>query len=336
MKKKFIGLLALFGILICLASCSKTQTNCLEIDGKIISDGVFVYYLDRVLADKKTYGVKTDSEEDCISAAVSLCAQKVACKNIMDEESLVFEQQYKSEKAQQTENLWSLYSDYYQSIGITKPDITEITENEQMKNQLLEYYYGKNGKKPVSDDDLKQKFVEMYIGFKAFEGTFTKVNAKGETVEMTASEKEKLTEEFRAMANKVDSGTSIDTVYASYCKKQNLVATSSIEVTLTKDGDPMYADDFFEKVLTISHGRAAPVISGSSIYVVERCTIARNDDDAFEEYRSEVLSEMKMPAVEKKIAKTAEKLKIKKDESRLKEIYKTVYNEKAKNNGSEK
>ena len=86
----------------------------------------------------------------------------------------------------------------------------------------------------------------------------------------------------------------------------------------------MYDDDFFAKMSTISHGRAAIVKTGSSIYVVQRSTIATSDEDAFAVYRTDVLNEMKMPAVEKLLSKTASGYTVTTDENALHEIYRKL------------
>mgnify|MGYP003299865084 CR=1 FL=1 len=164
----------------------------------------------------------------------------------------------------------------------------------------------------------------MYIGFKAFEGSFTKTNVKGEIIDMTEAERESLIAEFRAMANKINEGASIDDDYADYCKKEGLVATNALEVMLTTEKDPMYADDFFKKLSTITHGKAAPVTSGSSVYVALRCTIASSDEDVFEQYRSVVLEKMKMSSVEKKITKKADTMKFEINEKVMSKVYDKV------------
>lgn len=332
MKKRILKILCVFSALFVLffSGCSKGGKTAVTVNEAEVSNGVYAYYIDKVLSYPDEYAVNEEgsegvAERDAVTeTALGLCRNFVAADMLMSDLGLSVSQQLKSEVAENTENIWSLFGEYYKSIDVSKSDITKINTFEAQKMQLLDYYYGKGGKNEVSDDDLKQKFVEMYIGFKCFEGTFTKVNVKGETVEMTEKEKENTISEFRKMAQRVDGGESIDDVYADYCSGQGLVATSELEVIVMKENDPMYADDFFSKVSTISHGRAAPVTSGSSIYVVERCTIASSDEDAFEKYRTEVLEEMKMSAIEKKIAKKVQYLNSVLQEDMSVKIYNTV------------
>lgn len=323
--KKVICIICALLILFSLTSCSSNHLYPLSTQNTNITKGVYAYYLDKVLSNAKSYEVDAEDDDAVKEKVLQLCKEHIAASNLMNEYGLTLSQELKSEIASQTESVWSLFGQYYKSIGVTKPDITAVNTFTAQKNQLVEYYYGTNGKKPVSDDTLKQKFVEMYVGFKAFEGTFTKVNVKGETIDMTEKEREKLISTFRKMANKINDGASIDDVYEQYCTSQGLVTTGKLEVILMKKGDPMYADDFFDKVLTISHSKAAPVTSGSSVYVIERCTIASTGEDAFEEYRTEVLRELKMPAIEKLISAKVKETEALQDDKAIKELSKIVY-----------
>ncbi len=324
MKTKLLCLILIISIVFTLSSCSKKEEYPLTIGDYHATEGVLAYYIDRIMAAPKDYGVNKDDSEAIIKKAVSVCRDIACAEKLMKDNSINLQIQYKSDIAEKTQDIWDLFGEYYKSIGVSKPDITKINTYEAMKKQLVQYYFGQNGKKPVSDDKLKQQFVEMFIGYKGFEGSFTKLNAKGETIPMTEKERENLIQEFREMANKINDGASIDDVYADYCSSQGLVVTEELQVNLVKENDPMYADDFFKKVSTISHGKAAPVTSGSSVYVVERSTIATSDEDAFEAYREVVLDEMKMPKIEAKITKEAAKLKVTEESKKINEIYRNV------------
>ena len=322
--KKIIVLLLAGILLFSLASCGEKNPYVLISGEGTVNKGVYAYFLDKVMSSPEAYSVDLKSKEAVRNAAEALCKEYMAAEKLLSAEKISFSQQYKSQVAEETEKEWSLFGNYYKSIGMTKPDLTLINTYEAQKDCLLQYYYGKGGKNEVSDIDLKEKFVDLYIGFKAFEGSFTKVNVKGETVDMTESEREALIAEFRSMANKINEGASIDEVYADYCKKEGLVATNALEVMLTTEKDPMYADDFFKKLSTITHGKAAPVTSGSSVYVVERCTIASSDEDVFEQYRAVVLEKMKMSSVEKKITKKADGIKPETNEKLASKVYEAV------------
>lgn len=328
--KKLVVFLLTAVLFISFSSCKEKNHYAVSSGEEGITKGVYAYYVDTVMSCPEEYSVDLKNKEEVKNAALALCQKHIGAEKLISDSKIVFLQQYKSQVADETEKEWSLFGNYYKSIGMTKPDLTAVNTYEAQKDCILQYFYGKGGKDEVSDMDLKEKFVDLYIGFKAFEGSFTKVNVKGETVDMTESEREALISEFRAMANKINEGASIDDVYADYCKKEGLVATNNFEVMLTTEKDPMYADDFFSKLSTITHGRAAPVTSGSSVYVALRCTIASSDEDVFEQYRGVVLEKMKMSSVEKKITKKTDGLSFECDEKITEKVYETV--EKVKSN----
>ena len=324
MKKFAAVFLCAVIIMLTFAGCTEYKDCPVEIQGAYITPGIYAYYLDKVMTKPKAYSAKKDDEESIRTAALELCKNHIALASFMESERIVLGNEYKSQVANRTEGLWSLFSDYYQQLGILKSDITKIMTFEESKKQLVQYYYGVGGKKEVSEDSLKQSFVDLYVGFKAFEAPLTKVNSKGETVALSDKEKEKVIEEFREMARKANNGTSIDKIYENYCNKQGLVVTSDLSVSLMKDGDPMYDDDFFKKVSTISHGYTGIIVSEKTVYVVQRCTIATSDEDAFAAYRTEVLEHEKMPAVEKQIASLAESYEPDIREKQAEAIYKAV------------
>lgn len=312
-------------VLVCsLFGCSRSPKYDIEIGGEGVSPGVFAYYLDKVLSSPKTYSVKAGDTDKIKAKALELCKECVATDKFMKKNNIALDLYLKSESAQTTESIWSLFGEYYKSIGVAKTDITKVNTYEAQKQKLLLYYYGADGKKPVSEDDLKQKFVELYIGFKGFEVPLTKTNAKGEVVDMSEAEKKSVEAELRAIAAEVDDGQSIDTANKKYMSKQGLVVTEDLQVSLTTKNDPMYDDDFFDKLSTISHGRAAIVKSGKSIYVVQRATIASAEDDAFSQYRTQVLETMKLSAVEKEIAKWAKKLDLSTNDKEISKIYEAI------------
>ena len=320
--KRTISLLAVLLVLLSLSGCGgKRDGNTIDISGANVPVGVYTYYLDKVMSDPKAYSAKAGDEASIKNAALTECKNYTALLSLLDRNGMVIEYRLKTEVAENTEKIWSLFSAYYTKIGVSKQDINKIMTYEAGKEQLVLALYGEGSKNEVSEDDLKQKFVELYIGFKGFECKLVKENANGETVSMTEEEKQETETQLRKYADEIDKGADIDAVYAKYCKSRGLVATEVLEVNITKENDPMYDDDFFSKMSTISHGRAAIVKTGSSIYVVQRCTIATSDEDAFAVYRTDVLNEMRMPEVEKKITKTASGYTVTADENELHKIY---------------
>lgn len=325
MMKKFLSVCLCFSLLVfAFASCGKRAVYPLEIEGVGISKGVYAYYLDRVFSNPEKFGAKAGNRESILLKTEELCKKYAALTNYCKKLGVKPEQYIKSEANEKTDGLWSFFGEYYKRIGVCKADLLKVTLCESEKKQIVSFLFGKGGKSEVSQDDLKQSFVELYVGFKAIEAPLSKINTKGETTELSEKEKEALRAEFESMAKRLNNGTDIDTLNAEYCKKQNLVATQALQVNLAKKNDVMYDDGFFEEVSAIPHGSAAVVEGESTIYLIERETIATSDEDAFARYESEVLEYLKLPWVERKIASVAEKYKADGNEKIIDGIYKTV------------
>lgn len=329
MKRFFSVLILAAFVIAAFSACGRSEVYPLEIEGVKISGGVYAYYLDKVLSDPEAYGAKKGDRESALSKTDELCKNYAALLNFAEKNKIVPAQYIKSEANEKTNGLWSLFGGYYRRIGVSKADILKVTLCESEKKQIVSHFFGKGGKNEVSQSDLKQSFVELYVGFKAIEAPLSKVNTKGETTPLSEKEKADLEEEFESMAKRLRDGADIDSLNSEYCKKQNLVATQNLQVNLVKKNDVMYDNDFFEKVSAISHGSAGVVESGNTIYLVQRVTIATNDEDAFAMYESEVLEYLKMPWVEKRITAIASKYKPKENKKAIERIYKTVEKEKA-------
>lgn len=325
MKRKITALCLLVILLCSLTACTNKNTV-MTVSSQEISSGVFAYYLDKVMSEPKEYGVKEEAKENFLSAAENLCKKYACAISLMAEEGVSLNTQRKQAVSTEVESLWSLYSAYYGSIGVEKTDLTKVITHEYRMKQLVDCYYGAEGKKPVSEDELKEEFVDLYVGFKAVAADLTKTNDMGETVNLTENEKTKLKKQFSSYAEKINNGdSSLDEVNISYNDSLGLITTEDPELIMVKKGDPMYTDDFFQKVLDVSHGRAAVIEDGKTLYLIQRLKIATDDGDAFSEYRSEVLEEMKMPSVEKKINNLAKKAESDMKESKLDKIYDTIY-----------
>lgn len=297
----------------------------LEVNGVQVSEGVYLYYLDKLMSDRENLSeAKGEELSELKDNAVSLSAKEAVCREIIKKTGL--SSVYKRQAADETEKLWSLFGAYYKKIGIDKSVLTEIMRFEQTKKQLVSMHYGKGAKNEVSEMDLKEAFVDMYVGFKAVEGSLMKDNDMGERVEISAAEKKALLSTFNSLCKSVNSGKiTIDEANEKYNNSLDIIVTSELEVTLVKEGDPLYADGFFEQVLDIDHGDCAVIESGSTVYLLQRQTIATADEDAFALYSDEILQHLKMGEIEKLIDKKLKESEVKVNEKRAEKIFREIY-----------
>ena len=305
--RKPLAALLLLALLVCLSACKARETPVLTVDGVPVSAGVYQYYLHDALRHPAQYGLEDGNEDAAKAQAERCCRQLVALDTYLKENKIVVRADLKRDAASQVEGQWALFGAHYRELGMTKPDLTRILMFDAQKKQLLQTLFGTGGKQEVALKTLKESFSKLYVGFKAFEGALTKQNEQGETVELTKAEQKALKESFRQMANRANSGTDLDALFAEYSETQGLVVTSPLSVSIMKDGDPMYDADFFSRVSALKPGETGVIESTGSLYLLQRVDITASDDDAFEAYRDEVLYREKMADVEKQVQTLGEK-----------------------------
>lgn len=305
MKKVFALVLSLAVFVLCFSACTGESYPVMAGESRIPS-GVYTYYL---------------SESKNADEALEKCKTYEATRVLMKEEGITLSANYKRVVAEETDSKWSLFSAYYESIGVTKQDITQGITAEYNKKELLDHYYGENGKNPVSTDKIKSELDKTYVGFKAIEASYSKLSDMGDSVSLSDSEKKSLKTRFESMANSINSGAmTINEANEKYNQSIGIIVTHNLETALMKQGDVLYGDNFFSDVSELNKGQAGVIESGNSIYLIERQSITSDDDGFVFVYRAEILEKLKMPAVEKKIAEVSESVEVKVNKRLCKDI----------------
>ncbi len=328
MKRKSVALCLLFIMLLsAFGGCSR-ESVFLTVEDRSISKGLFTYYLDKVISFPEEYGITAGDRQAAVDRALDCCKRYIASQRFMEDNSISLTTQNKQSVATEVETLWSLYASHYKEIGVTKPDITEALTHEYRLKQIVDYHYGPNGLEPIDEDDLKEEFVDLYVGFRAVTAPLTKTNNLGETVPLSESEKEALLNILRAYRTEINEGTkTIDEVNVAYNSSLDIIVTENLEINVVKIGDPMYDENFFNTLLEISHTRAGIIECGNTLYLVQREKIATTDDDEFYLYRTGLIEELKMGEIEEKINTLAAELDCDLDSDAAEDIYKRLYKE---------
>lgn len=304
--KKIISLVILPIALLTLFSGCTGQNSALSIEDTRISQGIYAYCL---------------SESKSTDKATDICIKNVAAENIMKKEGISLSANYKRLVAEETDKKWSMFSAYYEKIGVTKQDITTALTYEYNKKELLDYYYGDKGKKPVSDEKLMAEFDKTYVGFRAVEASYIRLSDMGESVSLSDKEKSDLKKQFLSMAQSINSGTmTIDKANEKYNESIGLIVTQSLETVLVKEGNVLYGDDFFKNVSELKKGGCAVIESGNSIYLLIRDDISGQESEYFYLYKNEIAEKLKMPDIEKKLLKESAEYRVKTNKGIIKDI----------------
>lgn len=324
MKKKTIALLlCVVCILLTFCGCGNDLEYALSINGTEITEGVYTYYLDYVLANAEGYGLTQENyEEDAKAAAGELVKKYIAVNTMANDLSLTLSLNSKSEAATETDNRWELFSKHYEKIGITKQDLYKIIASNELKITLLDYYYGEDSKiDPVSTKKLKKVFAEKYIGVKIIAAPLTTTDTLGNIVPLDDIEMKNTRSTFENMQKRANGGTDIDTLYSSYNSGKDLIGTESLETYVFTSDSTQYGSNFFKKVSALDYEKATIIEFEDTIYLFYKIDITGEDYNYFYTYKDEILSDLKLGELEKKISAWTEKAEIEEYSNKTGKIY---------------
>lgn len=305
MKKALVITVLTLMVLSCFSACTG-EGYPVSAGGSRIPAGVYAYYLSETKDADKT---------------AEICRLSAAAQKLMNDEGITLSANYKRIIADETDSKWSVFSSYYEGIGVSKQDITQALTAAYNKKELLDYYYGEKGKTPVSDEKVKAQLDKTYVGFKAIEASYLKISDMGESVMLSDAEKKNLRSRFESMAKSINSGVmTVNEANEAYNESIGIIVTQNPETALIKQGDVLYGDSFFDEIAKLKKGEAAVIESGNSVFLLQRQVITNDGDGFVFIYRSEMLEILKSEELEKKLTEIAESLEMKINKRLCKEI----------------
>ena len=218
--KSFIAVLLCLAAVFCTAGCSASKKSALNISGAQIDYETFLYYFDQVHAFPEKYELAADAtNEQMIDAAIELCCEYVAVNTKLSEYGLTLSASEKRSASNNLEDLWHVFSGYYEKLGVSKQTLMKIETADTSRNRLFYYIYDEGGEKAVSEDDIKKYYNENYISFRAITGYLTTTDANGDTVVMTADQKAAMNKEFIELSTRLGNGQTMNEIVELYSKK---------------------------------------------------------------------------------------------------------------------
>lgn len=328
MKKRIIALiLSSVTIMFTFAACSSSKNTVLNISGAEITSGVYSYFYDYVSGNKKSFKIGEENEKEAIREKVTeLLKEYVAVNTMADKLGVTLSYNLKAQEASDTDSKWDIFGKYYSEIGISKQDLNKVIANSSLKSALLEYYYGEDSKvKPTSTEKLKKAFAEKYVGINVIAASLTTTDNLGNTVQLNEYESENIQSVFNNMKNRLNSGADIDTVYNDYITNLDLIGTQSLETYVMTKDSVGYGEDFFKEISSLGYNKATVLKYEDTIYLFYRVDISGDDLGYFITYKYDVLEDLRLSSLEKKIASQASKYEIVKEHSRtVKKIEKAI------------
>lgn len=274
------------------------------------ADGLTSNFLDQKVDDK-------DMSEYIADKAMTSTKEYAAINAKFDELGLKLDEETVKSINSNINDAWDTYKDDYEKRGISKESVKNVQKASSKRQQLFDYYYAKDGKEAVSDDELTKYVEENYLRYKVLSipkatAAATDESSEADDSSSTVDENKELFDKYLKEAKKLDFD-SFDKVIDEYQKYQEdqqaatstessvpeLEDTASVADTTEESADDTSstdesADSEAAESTAESTADAADESSEEDKYPNEQLTnYSTLDEDSFEEAYGKVLKEIK-------------------------------------------
>lgn len=243
--------------------------------------------------------------------AAELCADYVAVNSLFAAYDCTLSVEEKSTASVRTNDLWRLYGSYYESLGVSKQTLYKIEYNSVCRDAVLDALYGADGTEPVPEAEVRKYYEDHHIVFRAISGYYTDIDEDGNTVPMSDEQRAATDSTFASMADRINAGTDMDTVYNDYLESLgNEEPNETVSVRVASSADQGYPEGFFETVHALEQDKASVVRLGDYIYVIVRMDPYTGDSVYYEENKAQSLRELKAEDFKAVVRQCAEEYEI--------------------------
>ncbi|MEE5992246.1 MAG: hypothetical protein V3G42_03290 [Oscillospiraceae bacterium] len=210
LKRITAGLTAL-ALSLSLTACGTNTRTALTVDGYEVPAGVYIYYLNTAYSNAVSQLSEENSELDTTDKeaiknltlegkdvttwiqdkATEMVTDFVATEKKFDELGLSLDADTKSNISSMKEYYWASNQETFENNGISEDSFTKILTSSYKSDEVFKYYYGIDGQEGVTEDDLKQYYIDNNIrcqfinmSLKDSEGNLMKSEEKAEMMEM--------------------------------------------------------------------------------------------------------------------------------------------------------
>jgi len=220
--KKFAAAITSFSLAATMGACTPTigagTANAIEIDGYQVRSGIFIFYTLSAYfeAQELIYNSNggtaaptaeevensvidnIDAEKWIQDKATEYCSHYVAVEKEFAKIGAEISQEDLDTVEENVENYSSL--ELYTENGIGEESVRDILESEYKRQAIFEYYYGFDGEKGMTEDELKDYFEDNFARVKYVKMSL--VDSDGEKLEDSdVREIEKMAEDFAKRVN---------------------------------------------------------------------------------------------------------------------------------------
>ncbi|MBR5202620.1 MAG: hypothetical protein IKW45_05085 [Clostridia bacterium] len=272
--KKIISLLLIALMLsLMFTSCSKPAK--VKVNGVKIDNEIYTYFKNTLPKDKEG-----NISEDAIKNAIT---RYVTINSEFNNRGLLIDSDVKGALSKSVNDLWHLYGNYYNKIGVSKQTLYKIELSKQYEDTLLADYYSE-----ISEDEIKDYFKENYIAIRFVTGYLFNIDETGTSVTMTEEQKNSVIESYNSVVALVNEGTLIEEAVASLGEN-----TEVHNALINAFSDGTFPQGFFEKVKGIDVNKTATITLDDYIFLVHRIDVFDETYGYYENNRTACLEAMK-------------------------------------------
>lgn len=275
--KKIISLILVAVMVFSLASCTIAKV---KVNGTKIDNEIYAYF--------EAHTEKNEDGDAIETAILKEISRYVAINSEFLNRGLALDSNEKAEVSNHVNDLWHLYGTYYESIGVSKQTIYKVELSKAYENALLADYYSENGDKPLAEEEIKKYFEENYAAIRFVTGYLFNVDDNGNMVAMPTTEKDKVTKSFKAVAEMVTDGTSIEEAVGSLGEN-----TEVHDTVINAFSDGTFPEGFFDAVKGVEKGKTEVVTVENYIFLISRVDIFSEEYGYYSQYRTDCLKQMK-------------------------------------------
>ena len=272
--KKIISLL-LVAILLVTTLCSCSGPTKIKVNGVKIDNEIYTYFENTLEKDEND-----EVSEDAIKSAIS---RYVTINSEFNNRGLSVDSEQKLALSESVNDLWHLYGNYYNEIGISKQTIYKIELSKIYESLLLADYYSN-----ISEDEIKAYFKENYMGIRFVNGYLFNIDENGSSVPMTNEQKDSVIASYNSVVTLINEGTLIEEAVASLDENAEVYNTL---INALSDGT--FPQGFWNEVKKIETGKVATVTLDDYIFLVQRIDVFDKTYGYYENNRTACLEAMK-------------------------------------------
>ena len=273
MKKVISLLLATLTLTLVLTSCSgpaKVKVNGVKVDNEIYA------YFENTLSKDSEGNVSEDAIKSAISRYVTINSE-------FANRGLSVDSELKLSLSESVNDLWHLYGNYYNEIGVSKQTIYKIELSKLYESLLLADYYSN-----ISEDEIKAYFKENYIGIRFVNGYLFNVDENGSSVAMTDAQKNSVIASYNSVVTLINEGALIEEAVASLDENAEVYNT-----LINAFSDGTFPQGFFAEVKKIETNKTAAITLDDYIFLVQRIDVFDKTYGYYENNRTACLEAMK-------------------------------------------